>query len=145
MQGRFHYFEGYSLAKCCLPIRVMKLIGVTHLILTNASGALNEQYNVGDIVILKDHINMMGFIGHNPLRGFNDPRFGPRFPCISKPYDDRMRMQAGEIIRELGIESGVHEGIYTCMGGPSYESIAEVKLLKSFGIDCVGMSTVHEV
>lgn len=145
MQGRFHYYEGYSLAKCCMPIRVMKLVGVTHLIVTNAAGGLNEKYEVGDIVFLKDHINLMGFVGHNPLRGPNDTRFGPRFPCISKPYDDQMRIHALDIIRELNIENKVHEGVYTCTSGPNYESIAEVKLLKCFGIDCVGMSTVHEV
>lgn len=87
MQGRFHYYEGYPLAKCCMPIRVMKLLGCSHLVATNAAGGLNDTYNVGDIMILHDHINFMGFAGNNPLQGPNDPRFGPRFPPMNKAYD----------------------------------------------------------
>lgn len=145
MQGRFHYYEGYPLAKCCMPIRVMKLVGVTHLIATNAAGGLNENFNVGDIVIVKDHINLMGFAGNNPLQGPNDTRFGPRFPPMNKAYDEQMKRHALEIAGELGIEDQVHEGVYTCLGGPNYETVAELKMLKILGVDCVGMSTVHEV
>lgn len=145
MQGRFHYYEGYPLAKCCMPIRVMKLVGVTHLIATNAAGGLNEKYNVGDIVIVKDHINLMGFAGNNPLQGPNDIRFGPRFPPMNKAYDVDMKRNAFEIAKELGIQDQVHEGVYTCLGGPNYETCAELKMLKILGVDCVGMSTVHEV
>lgn len=145
MKGRFHYYEGYPLAKCCMPIRVMKLVGVTHLIATNAAGGLNEKYNVGDIVMIKDHINMMGFAGNNPLQGPNDTRFGPRFPPMNKAYDVEMKQHALQIGRELGIQDQMHEGVYTCLGGPNYETVAELRMLKILGVDCVGMSTVHEV
>ncbi|XP_055323069.1 purine nucleoside phosphorylase [Sitodiplosis mosellana] len=145
MQGRFHYYEGYPLAKCCMPIRVMKLVGVTNLIATNAAGGLNENYNVGDIVIVKDHINLMGFAGNNPLQGPNDTRFGPRFPPMNKAYDIDLKHRALKIARDLGIENLVHEGVYTCLGGPNYETVAELRMLKILGVDCVGMSTVHEV
>lgn len=145
MQGRFHYYEGYPLAKCCMPIRVMKLIGVTHLIATNAAGGLNEKFNLGDIVIVTDHINFMGFAGNNPLKGPNDERFGPRFPPMNRAYDSTMKKHALEIARDLEIENLIHEGVYTCLGGPNYETVAELKMLKILGVDCVGMSTVHEV
>jgi len=145
MQGRFHYYEGYPLAKCSMPIRVMKLVGVTHLIATNAAGGLNPKYNVGDIVIVKDHINLMGFAGNNPLQGPNDTRFGPRFPPMNKAYDRTMKDYAFEISKELDIENQVHEGVYTCLGGPNYETVAELKMLRILGVDCVGMSTVHEI
>lgn len=145
MQGRFHYYEGYPLAKCCMPIRVMKLVGVTHLIATNAAGGLNESYSVGDIVIVRDHINLMGFAGNNPLQGPNDTRFGPRFPPMNKAYDVTMKKRALKIARDLGIENHMHEGVYTCLGGPNYETVAELRMLKILGVDCVGMSTVHEV
>ena len=128
-----------------MPIRVMKLVGVTHLIATNAAGGLNPTYNVGDIVIVRDHINLMGFAGNNPLQGPNDPRFGPRFPPMNKAYDDTLKSYAYDIAKELGIEAQVHEGVYTCLGGPNYETVAELKMLKILGVDCVGMSTVHEV
>lgn len=145
MQGRFHYFEGYSLAKCCMPIRVMKIIGITHLIITNAAGALNENYNVGDIVVLKDHINFLGLSGFSPLRGPNETRFGPRFLPTNNSYDCTLKAHALDIADEMNIKSAVHEGVYVCVGGPTYESIAEVRMLKAFGGDCAGMSTVHEV
>ncbi|XP_031637564.1 purine nucleoside phosphorylase-like isoform X2 [Contarinia nasturtii] len=145
MQGRFHYYEGYPLTKCCMPIRVMKLIGCQYLIATNAAGGLNEKYNVGDIVIVKDHINLMGFAGNNPLQGPNDTRFGPRFIPMNNAYDKTLREHAMVIGRELGVEQHIHEGVYTCLGGPNYETVAELRMLKILGVDCVGMSTVHEV
>lgn len=123
----------------------MKLVGVTHLIATNAAGGLNSNYKVGDIVIVKDHINMMGFAGNNPLQGPNDVRFGPRFPPMNKAYDEVLRKHALDIAKELNIQDQVHEGVYTCLGGPNYETVAELKMLKILGVDCVGMSTVHEV
>lgn len=123
----------------------MKLVGVTHLIATNAAGGLNEKYNVGDIVMIKDHINLMGFAGNNPLQGPNDTRFGPRFPPMNKAYDIDLKHRALKIARDLGIEKEVHEGVYTCLGGPNYETVAELRMLKILGVDCVGMSTVHEV
>lgn len=128
-----------------MPIRVMKLVGCSHLIATNAAGGLNPNYKVGDIVIVKDHINIMGFAGNNPLQGPNDTRFGPRFPPMNKAYDRRLTDYAFQIAREMGIERDVHEGVYTCLGGPNYETVAELKMLKILGVDAVGMSTVHEI
>ncbi|XP_055842150.1 purine nucleoside phosphorylase isoform X2 [Episyrphus balteatus] len=145
MQGRFHYYEGYPLAKCSMPVRVMKLVGVTVLIATNAAGGLNPKFKVGDLMIVRDHINMMGFAGNSPLQGPNDPRFGPRFPPMTNAYDSKMVRKARKIVKEMGVENDVHEGVYTCLGGPNYESVAELKMLRTMGVDAVGMSTVHEV
>ncbi|XP_012541707.1 purine nucleoside phosphorylase isoform X1 [Monomorium pharaonis] len=145
MQGRFHYYEGYPLWKCAMPVRVMKLVGVTHLIATNAAGGLNPTYKVGDIMIVKDHVNMMGFAGNNPLQGPNDDRFGPRFPPMSKAYDATLMEIGRQVAQEMGIGDIVHEGVYTCLGGPNFETVAELKMLRMVGVDAVGMSTVHEV
>ncbi|XP_041986829.1 purine nucleoside phosphorylase isoform X4 [Aricia agestis] len=145
MQGRFHYYEGYPLWKCCLPVRVMKLLGVKTLIATNAAGGLNPNYKIGDLMIVKDHINMMGFAGNNPLHGPNDERFGPRFPPMNKAYNYKYRNIAKEVAKEQNIEDIVREGVYTCLGGPNFETVAELNMLKMVGVDAVGMSTVHEV
>lgn len=145
MQGRFHYYEGYSLSKCCMPVRVMKLIGITHLVVTNAAGSINETYNIGDIMIIKDHINLLGLSGISPLRGPNEKLFGPRFLPMNKAYDKELREQALEIAHELGLSNEVHEGVYLCTGGPTFETVAECRMLQLLGADCVGMSTVHEV
>ncbi|XP_026762443.1 purine nucleoside phosphorylase-like isoform X2 [Galleria mellonella] len=145
MQGRFHYYEGYPLWKCCLPVRVMRLLGVKTLIATNAAGGLNPTYKIGDLMIVKDHINMMGFAGNNPLHGPNDERFGPRFPPMNKAYNYEYRKLAKEVAKEYNIENIVREGVYTCLGGPNFETVAELNMLKMVGVDAVGMSTVHEV
>lgn len=145
MQGRFHYYEGYPLWKCAMPVRVMKLIGVTHLLATNAAGGLNSNYKVGDIMLIKDHVNLMGFAGNNPLQGPNEERFGPRFPPMNKAYDRDLIAEGKKIAKEMGIESQVHEGVYTCLGGPNFETVAELRMFKAWGVDAVGMSTVHEV
>ncbi|KAJ8688248.1 hypothetical protein QAD02_024043 [Eretmocerus hayati] len=145
MQGRFHYYEGYPLWKCAMPVRVMKLVGATHLIVTNAAGGLNPNYNVGDIMLMKDHINMMGFAGNNPLQGPNDERFGPRFPPMNRAYDKELLGLCDKVVEEMGIQNIVHKGVYTCLGGPNYETVAELRALRTLGIDAVGMSTVHEV
>ncbi|KAI4477443.1 hypothetical protein M0802_014728 [Mischocyttarus mexicanus] len=145
MQGRFHYYEGYPLWKCSMPIRVMKLVGVTHLILTNAAGGINPDYKVGDIMIMKDHVNLMGFAGNNPLQGPNEDRFGPRFLPMSKAYNRELIKIAEEVASEMDISYLVHQGVYTCLGGPNFETVAEINMLKRVGIDAVGMSTVHEV
>lgn len=145
MQGRFHYYEGYPLWKCAMPVRVMKLVGVTHLIATNAAGGLNPTYNVGDIMIVKDHVNMMGFAGNNPLQGPNDDRFGPRFPPMNKAYNSTLIEIGNQVAEEMGISNTVHKGVYTCLGGPNFETVAELKMLRMIGVDAVGMSTVHEV
>ncbi|ENN72187.1 hypothetical protein YQE_11147, partial [Dendroctonus ponderosae] len=145
MKGRFHYYEGYPLWKCCMPIRVMKLLGVSHLIITNAAGGLNPSYKVGDIMLVKDHINIMGFAGNNPLQGPNDERFGPRFPPMNQAYNRDIIQLAKKVGEDMGVENRIHEGVYTCLGGPNFETVAELNMLKMLGADAVGMSTVHEV
>nr|CAD7428903.1 unnamed protein product [Timema monikensis] len=164
MKGRFHFFEGYPAWQCAMPIRVMKLLGVTYLIASNAAGALKEGYKVGDIMLIKDHINLLGMMGNSPLRGVNDERFGVRFPPMNRAYHKSLLETAKQVAREMGIEQDVHEGVYVCVGGPQFETIAEVNLLKILGCDAVGkyqqiqpgpvvgqeqggvsMSTVHEV
>lgn len=145
MKGRFHYYEGYPLWKCAMPVRVMKLLGVSYLIATNAAGGLNSNYNVGDIMLVKDHINIMGFAGNNPLQGPNDERFGPRFPPMNKAYDKELLSNVKKIAVEIGLDDGLHEGVYACLGGPNFETVAELRMLKMLGVDAVGMSTVHEV
>ncbi|XP_047503381.1 purine nucleoside phosphorylase isoform X2 [Pieris napi] len=145
MQGRFHYYEGYPLWKCCLPIRVMKLLGVKTLMATNAAGGLNPSYKIGDLMIVNDHINLMGFAGNNPLQGPNDERFGPRFPPMNKAYNYEYRKIAKKVAKELNLDNIIREGVYTCLGGPNFETVAELRMLKMVGVDAVGMSTVHEV
>lgn len=145
MQGRFHCYEGYSLWKCAMPVRVMKVLGVKKLVVTNAAGGLNPSFSVGDIMIIKDHVNMQGFAGDSPLRGSNDERFGPRFPAMTNCYDPRLRGIARETATEIGIEKVIREGVYIMVGGPCYETVAELRLLKVLGVDAVGMSTVPEV
>ncbi|XP_044737564.1 purine nucleoside phosphorylase isoform X2 [Chrysoperla carnea] len=145
MQGRFHYYEGYPLWKCSMPVRVMKLVGIEHLITTNAAGGLNPDYKVGDIMLMKDHINIMGFAGNSPLQGPNDERFGPRFLPMNKAYNSDLIKLGKEVAKELNIADIVKEGVYTCLGGPNFETVAELKMLKLVGVDAVGMSTVSEV
>ncbi|XP_051554640.1 purine nucleoside phosphorylase-like [Myxocyprinus asiaticus] len=145
MKGRFHLYEGYPVQKTTLPIRVFKLLGVETLILTNAAGGLNQDYKVGDIMVIKDHINIPGFAGNNPLVGPNDDRFGVRFPCMSDAYDRGLQQLAHEVAEELGYSVYMHEGVYIVIGGPSFETIAECKMLRFLGADAVGMSTAHEV
>jgi purine-nucleoside phosphorylase len=140
MQGRFHFYEGYSMKEVTFPVRVMKYLGVEKLIVSNASGGVNPNYKVGSIVIIKDHIN---FMPEHPLRGKNDERFGPRFVNMSQPYSIEMITKAKLIAQELNIE--VHDGIYLGLQGPTFETLAEYKMVKILGADCVGMSTVPEV
>ncbi|XP_068142636.1 purine nucleoside phosphorylase isoform X5 [Drosophila tropicalis] len=145
MQGRFHFYEGYPLAKCSMPVRVMKLCGVEYLFATNAAGGINAKYSVGDIMLMHDHVNMLGFAGNSPLQGPNDPRFGPRFPALVNSYNKELINKALEIGKQMGIEANMHVGVYSCLGGPTYETIAELRALRTMGVDAVGMSTVHEV
>nr|XP_022911629.1 purine nucleoside phosphorylase-like isoform X2 [Onthophagus taurus] len=145
MQGRFHHYEGYPLWKCAMPIRVMKLIGVEFLIATNAAGGINPAFNEGDVMLIKDHINMMGFAGNNPLQGPNESRFGPRFPPMCKAYDRDLIEKAKDIWKNQQFDGRLFEGVYTCLGGPNFETVAELRMLKLLGVDAVGMSTVHEV
>uniref|UniRef100_A0A1A8QU70 Purine nucleoside phosphorylase n=2 Tax=Nothobranchius TaxID=28779 RepID=A0A1A8QU70_9TELE len=145
MQGRFHLYEGYPIQKITLPMRVFKLMGVETMILTNAAGGLNQDFKVGDFMVIKDHINIPGFAGNNPLTGPNDDRFGVRFPCMSDAYDRDLRQMAHDVAAELGYSDFLQEGVYCVLGGPSFETIAECRMLHRLGGDAVGMSTVHEV
>jgi purine-nucleoside phosphorylase len=140
MQGRFHYYEGYDMKQVTFPVRVMKYLGVTKLIVSNASGGVNPNYEVGSIVLIKDHVNMMP---EHPLRGKNDERFGPRFVNMSEPYSRMMIAKAKEIAKENAIE--VQDGVYLGLQGPTFETLAEYRMVKILGADCVGMSTVPEV
>ncbi|NXK19080.1 PNPH phosphorylase, partial [Arenaria interpres] len=145
MQGRFHYYEGYSVSTITFPIRVFFLLGVESLIVTNAAGGLNPHFQVGDIMFIKDHISLFGLGGQNPLRGPNDERFGVRFPCMSDAYEQDLLGLGMESAQELGFLSFVREGVYCLLPGPCYETIAECRLLQALGADAVGMSTVPEV
>ncbi|WP_395042965.1 purine-nucleoside phosphorylase [Flavobacterium sp.] len=140
MQGRFHFYEGYSMKEVTFPVRVMKYLGVSKLIVSNASGGVNPNYKVGSIVILKDHINMMP---EHPLRGKNEERFGPRFVNMSEPFSKAMILKVKEIAKSLNIE--VQDGVYLGLQGPTFETLSEYKMVKILGADCVGMSTVPEV
>merc|ERR1711962_1070920 len=144
MQGRFHTYEGYPLWKTAMPVRVMKLLGVEHIVVTNAGGGLNSAFNVGDIMLLKDHINLPGFACANPLRGPNDERFGPRFFPCNDLYNPVYRSYARRLAREMNIDGIVREGVYAMVGGPNYETVAELRLLRELGVDSVGMSTIPE-
>jgi purine-nucleoside phosphorylase len=140
MQGRFHFYEGYSMQEVTFPVRVMKYLGVQKLVVSNASGGVNPNYEVGSIVLLKDQINMMP---EHPLRGKNDERFGPRFLNMSEPFSNAMISVAKTIAKKLNIT--VQDGIYLGLQGPTFETLAEYKMVKILGADCVGMSTVPEV
>jgi purine-nucleoside phosphorylase len=140
MQGRVHYYEGYALKEVIFPMRVFARMGIRAIILTNAAGGISREYKQGCLVVLRDHINLQG---SNPLIGPNDPRFGPRFHDMSQAYSKAYREIALEEGRRLGID--IYEGVYAAVSGPSYETPAEIRWLKTIGADLVGMSTVPEV
>ena len=140
MQGRFHYYEGYSMKEVTFPVRVMKLMGINTLFVSNASGGLNPTYSVGDVVIISDHIN---FFPEHPLRGTNINELGTRFPDMSKSYDPYLRNKAKAIALKNGI--AVKEGVYVGVSGPTFETPAEYLMFRNLGADVVGMSTVPEV
>ncbi len=140
MQGRFHFYEGYSMDKVTFPVRVMKEMGVEMLIVTNAAGGVNESFAPGDLMIISDHIN---FMGTNPLIGPNDANLGVRFPDMSEAYTKQLRSMAKEIAARIGID--VKEGVYFGNPGPVYETPAEIRMVRTLGGDAVGMSTVPEV
>jgi len=139
MQGRVHFYEGYSLEQVTFPIRVFKLLGIKTLILTNASGGVNVQFTQGALMIISDHLNLLG---DNPLRGPNDARFGPRFPDMTTVYSPELQEIVIEESKPLNVE--VRRGIYAALAGPSYETPAEIHLMRTLGADAVGMSTVPE-
>jgi purine-nucleoside phosphorylase len=140
MQGRFHYYEGYDMQTVTFPVRVMKFLGVETLIVSNASGGVNTNYVVGDVVAITDHIN---FFPEHPLRGMNDDRLGPRFVNMSEPYSHQLIDLAMEISDYFQLN--IKKGIYLGLQGPTFETLAEYKMVKQIGADCVGMSTVPEV
>lgn len=140
MQGRFHYYEGYSMQQVTFPIRVMKELGVKYLLLSNAAGGMNPDYKKGDLVILNDHINEQP---ENPLRGLNDPAFGNRFVDMSCPYSDELNTKLKDAAANLSVS--IKEGVYVAVAGPNLETRAEYRHLRGMGADMVGMSTVPEV
>jgi purine-nucleoside phosphorylase len=140
MQGRFHYYEGYSMQQITFPVRVFKEMGITNLLLSNAAGGMNPEYKKGDLVLLTDHINLQP---ENPLRGLNEPALGPRFPDMSQPYDSRLSKLF--IKKALDLSIPLKQGIYVAVPGPNLETRAEYRFLRVIGADMVGMSTVPEV
>ena len=139
MQGRFHYYEGYSMEAVTLPIRVMKVLGIQYLFVSNAAGGVNFDFKVGDLMVITDHISHLP----NPLIGPNMAEFGPRFPDMTRPYDPKLRRMAFEIAAGLGYS--LRSGVYFASSGPSYETPAEYKYYRLIGADAVGMSTIPEV
>jgi purine-nucleoside phosphorylase len=142
-QGRAHYYEGHSLQQVTLPIRVMQLLGIKVLIVTNAAGAVHPDFRPGDVMLITDHINFMGMAGQSPLRGPNDPALGVRFPDMSVAYDRDLRATALAVAEAAGVK--LQQGVYVCLGGPSFETPADLRFLRALGVDAVGMSTVPEV
>jgi len=140
MSGRFHYYEGYSMKEVTLPVRILKLLGIELLIVSNAAGGINPGFEVGDLMVINDHIDKFP---ENPLRGFNDERFGVRFPDMSEPYDLSLVAKAMAIGETHGLN--IHQGVYLGIQGPKLETKAELHYLYTIGADAVGMSTVPEV
>ena len=140
MQGRFHYYEGYTQQEITFPVRVMKALGVETVVVTNAAGGANKNFNPGDLMVIKDHINLSGC---NPLIGSNDERFGPRFPDMSTAYQPKNVELVKECAKELNMN--IQEGVYAFFSGPTYETPAEVRMAQILGADAVGMSTAPEV
>lgn len=140
MQGRFHYYEGYTMQQIAFPVRVASALGANKMIVSNACGCLNPEYRRGELMLISDHINLLG---DNPLIGANDPDLGPRFPDMSDPYNKQVRAQVKEVAATEGIE--LHEGVYAAMSGPMLETRAEYRMLRTMGADVIGMSTIPEV
>lgn len=143
MQGRAHYYEGYSMPQVGFPVRVMQRLGLEILIVTNAAGAVNPGFEPGEVMLITDHLNLLGMAGESPLRGPNFDQIGPRFPDMGLAYDREL----GELARQVAKENDIpmHEGVYVCLAGPSFETPADLRFLKAIGVDAVGMSTVPEV
>lgn len=143
MQGRIHFYEGYTMQQVALPVRVMRLLGVDTLIVTNAAGGLNPRYDAGDIMVIEDQIFVPGMAGHHPLLGPNSDTFGPRFSIHTHCYDLTLRKLAHSVAQQQGIT--LREGVYVSLSGPTFETPAEVRMLRAWGGDAVGMSTAPEV
>lgn len=143
LQGRVHFYEGYTIQDVIFPVRVMHQLGVKTLIVTNAAGGLNKHWTLGDLMLIQDHINLIGLAGNNPLMGANDPGIGARFPDMTTPYDAGLQAVARIVADREGL--ALREGVYCCVAGPSYETPAEIRMLRTFGADAVGMSTAPEV
>jgi len=142
MQGRFHFYEGYDLQQVTLPVRVMKRLGIETLILTNAAGGVNTNFAVGDIMVMEDHLNLVGMTGSNPLMGPNLEEFGMRFPPLNRAYTHRLRQLTARVAAEQRM--GLQRGVYAWLSGPNFETPAEIRMLRTLGADAVGMSTVPE-
>jgi purine-nucleoside phosphorylase len=140
LQGRFHYYEGYSISQVVFPVRVMRLLGIRNLLVTNAAGGVNRNFNAGDLMLIKDHISIFG---ENPLRGPNIDELGPRFSDMTDAYPEKLRRLAKAAAAQLGLL--LQEGIYLYLKGPSFETPAEIHMAGLLGVDAVGMSTVPEV
>ena len=143
MQGRFHFYEGHDMAQVTFPVRVMRALGIGTLVVTNAAGGLNPTFQTGDLMALNDHIFLPGMAGQNPLRGPNDDSLGPRFLPVVNSYTQALRDIAQEEANKLGIR--FHQGTYVMLTGPNFETRAEMRMLRAWGADAVGMSTVPEV
>jgi purine-nucleoside phosphorylase len=143
MQGRIHFYEGYSMSQVTLPIRVMQRLGIEILVVTNAAGAINPDFLPGDLMLISDNLNLIGMMGFNPLIGPNQEEFGPRFPDMSQAYDRKLCDLARQAANESKV--GLHEGVYAGLSGPSFEGPADLRFLRAVGADAVGMSTVSEV
>lgn len=143
MQGRVHYYEGYPMDQVTFPVRVMQRLGIEIMVVTNAAGAVNPDFEPGDLMLITDHLNLIGMAGPNPLRGPNLEEFGPRFPDMSQAYDKNLI----ELARQVADDEGLllREGVYISLAGPSFETPADLRFLLSIGVDAVGMSTVPEV
>ncbi len=143
MQGRFHLYEGYSPQQVVFPVRALRLLGADVLLVTAAAGGLNPAFGAGSLMLLRDHIALPALAGMNPLRGANDERFGARFPALTDAYDPQLRGLAQQVAGAQGVT--LHEGVYAMVSGPSFETPAELRLLRALGADAVGMSTAPEV
>jgi purine-nucleoside phosphorylase len=143
MQGRTHFYEGYSMQHITLPVRVMQMMGVKTLIVTNAAGGINRSFEAGDLMLIVDHINMVGLGGNNPLRGPDQEEFGPRFPSMTRAYSPDLIALARKVAGQSNLT--LREGVYACIAGPSFETPAEIRFLQMIGADAVGMSTAPEV
>lgn len=145
MQGRVHLYEGYEVHECIRPIRLMAMLGIEILCVTNAAGNVNKTYRPGDFMIIKDHISFPSLAGENPLRGPHDQRLGDRFVTMSNAYDSELVKEFQAVGNQLGLDKCIKTGVYAMVVGPTYETIAEARALRLLGADAIGMSTVHEI